>query len=222
MLPVPPTPLRRRAPIPARPLRRAALAAALAGCLCLAARAEPTAPDRSRDAQTPQVQPRVQPQVQWSPTETLPLVEWRRSLFRGRDAGPRMALFADGRLRVHVPAFMKGAGDFEARLSPQELRTILEKMLSVSTAESSAEQAPASPRLVGASAAETSIELRLDAYASPLETTPPRSLHVQWELRGAEPRSASTATDLELARRADQVLSDLRTHPALRPVEVEP
>jgi hypothetical protein len=43
----------------------------------------------------------------------------------GDDRGPSLTIFGDGRMVAHYPLYMKRAGDYEARLAPGELDTLL-------------------------------------------------------------------------------------------------
>ena len=43
----------------------------------------------------------------------------------GDDRGPSLTIFGDGRMVAHYPIYMKRAGDYEARLAPGELDTLL-------------------------------------------------------------------------------------------------
>jgi hypothetical protein len=44
---------------------------------------------------------------------------------RDEDPGPSMTLHGDGRVRVHVPHYMKNAGDYELRLAPGETTALV-------------------------------------------------------------------------------------------------
>jgi hypothetical protein len=43
----------------------------------------------------------------------------------GDDRGPSLTIYGDGRMVAHYPLYMKRAGDYEARLAPGELDTLL-------------------------------------------------------------------------------------------------
>lgn len=45
-----------------------------------------------------------------------------------RDPMPRLRIFADGRVRVYYPAYMKRAGEYELSLSPVELQELLQTL----------------------------------------------------------------------------------------------
>lgn len=51
----------------------------------------------------------------------VPGIEWD-------DSTPRLRVYADGRVVVHYPVFMKKAGDYEAKLSRSELETLLTRL----------------------------------------------------------------------------------------------
>jgi len=58
-----------------------------------------------------------------SPADSLPIIEYYRniSMLKEQDALPMLQVYADGRVRVHTPAYMKNAGDYEYQLSQAEL-----------------------------------------------------------------------------------------------------
>lgn len=58
-----------------------------------------------------------------SPADSLPIIEYYRnfSMLKEQDALPMLQVYADGRVRVHTPAYMKNAGDYEYQLSQPEL-----------------------------------------------------------------------------------------------------
>ncbi|MEO1083685.1 MAG: hypothetical protein AAFY88_05535 [Acidobacteriota bacterium] len=53
-----------------------------------------------------------------------PLVTWQQELIRADDAGPRLAVDAQGRVEAHIPVFLRGAGAYAFDLSPDELSTL--------------------------------------------------------------------------------------------------
>lgn len=50
-----------------------------------------------------------------------PLVAWRQQVLKIDDPGRSLEVDAAGRVTVHVPAYMTGAGDFVFELDPEEL-----------------------------------------------------------------------------------------------------
>ncbi|MEM8993522.1 MAG: hypothetical protein AAGF23_01895 [Acidobacteriota bacterium] len=58
------------------------------------------------------------------PAGATPLVTWQQELIRSGDGGPRLAVGAQGRVELHVPAFLRGAGTFAFELTPDELATL--------------------------------------------------------------------------------------------------
>jgi len=58
-----------------------------------------------------------------SPADSLPIIEYYRniSMLKEQDAQPMLQVYADGRVRVHTPVYMKNAGDYEYQLSQAEL-----------------------------------------------------------------------------------------------------
>ena len=56
-----------------------------------------------------------------------PVIEYTlvHHLLRAGDPEPLLRIYADGRVRVHLPTYMKRAGDYELHLSPEQLNELV-------------------------------------------------------------------------------------------------
>ncbi len=156
---------------------------------------------------------------------SAPVLEFteRFGLVGNADPGPRVRVFADGRVEIHVPHYMKRAGDWELRLTRRELRTLLRQLIDRGVAEFDASRvrerlraAREAERRAGAlfevhDASTTEIELRLERY-QPRDRTKSeiRGLRrgIRWRaLRSDARRHAGIREVADLAAAQEQLLA---------------
>ncbi len=67
------------------------------------------------------------PQFQYSTQASTPIIEYTlvHEMLAEPDTEPLLRIYGDGRVHVHVPAYMKNSGDFEIQLSRNELDTLV-------------------------------------------------------------------------------------------------
>lgn len=146
-----------------------------------------------------------------------------------RDGVPRLRLYGDGRLLVHVPRYWRGAGDYELRLPPAELDRLLVFVAERLAFFDEARVEKARSRLLAAHREKggelryssdptlTRIEVRLDGLrqAGPMAPTiRPLVRHVQWLDLAEEARIYSELPGLaklaEVAERLQVLTEDPR------------
>jgi len=163
-----------------------------------------------------------------------PIVEYRQSLpLLGKMATqPVMKVFADGRVQVHKPMFMKQPGDYEYTLSPAELLALIQGLIKdgmvdfdetkVMRARQAAEDARRKRgELYAVSDAEiTTIQLNLDSYQSSIFAPVQAVINKQlrWQNLETDARRFRGITALQGLEHAVQTLNGLRQHPAMRKV----
>lgn len=67
------------------------------------------------------------PLFQYSTQASAPLIEYNlmHEMLAEPDAEPLLRIYGDGRVHVHIPAYMKKAGDYEIKLSSSELDALV-------------------------------------------------------------------------------------------------
>jgi len=67
------------------------------------------------------------PQFQYSTQASTTVIEYNlvQEMLAQPDAEPLLRIYGDGRVHVHVPAYMKNAGDYEIQLNRNELDAIV-------------------------------------------------------------------------------------------------
>ena len=146
------------------------------------------------------------------------------------DPGPRVSLFGGGRVEVHVPAYLKGAGDFELELGPAALRAFVADLIDLGLVDFDPAAARAAIRARETGAAElfessdpstSEFRLELESFSAPGRAPGTVRKQIRWVgLSEAAERhpEAPGLRRLELAR---QRFEAFRTHPDLRAVEPE-
>jgi len=69
----------------------------------------------------------VLPQFQYSSQASTPIIQYNlvHDMIAEPDAEPLLRIYGDGRVHVHIPAYMKNAGEFEIWLSRNELNAVI-------------------------------------------------------------------------------------------------
>ena len=131
------------------------------------------------------------PRIQYSLTQEKPLIEYERRMTNAPGSGPKLSLYADGRLEVVFPPFLKKAGQYETRLLPGEAERLLENLLrGPLTERPTQENQPPSPTSTASSTSKilspggsvSWIQIRLDGFAAD-SRSPLRPLDRQWKVR---------------------------------------
>lgn len=67
------------------------------------------------------------PLFQYSTQASAPLIEYnlKHEMLAEPDAEPLLRIYGDGQVHVHIPAYMKKAGDYEIKLSRSELDALV-------------------------------------------------------------------------------------------------
>lgn len=143
------------------------------------------------------------------------------------DPGPWVEVYADGRVAVHFPPYMRRAGDYELRLDRGALRRLVASQLARGVAEFDAEAVRARsrelarerglaagsqrPELFSAADAEVSrFELRLGSYRAPGRgAQAPFSKQISWRGLAAHARHYPEIAALAELARARRELLDL-------------
>ena len=65
-----------------------------------------------------------------SPADSLPIIEYSRnvSMLEDQDIQPMLKVYADGRVHVHMPDYMKKAGDYEYQLPQSEIVALVRSL----------------------------------------------------------------------------------------------
>lgn len=155
--------------------------------------------------------------IEYSNSPDAPIVEYDIESMIGRaDLTPRLRIYGDGRVRVHYPAYMTTAGEYEMKLSEAEVAALLRDLhdngamsfdeKAVDQARRAAESARAARAQSSGEALEyrsdvatTIIRIRLDAYRSSA--------------------AAEMQTDLRKEIRCADLQHDASAHPEITPLQ---
>ncbi|MFQ5699207.1 MAG: hypothetical protein ACE5IL_13100 [Myxococcota bacterium] len=89
------------------------------------------------------------------------------------DPIPLLRIYADGLAKVHVPAYMRGSGDYRLRLDPLRLRTLVRELLSAGVMDLDDRQVRRHRRRLGT---------RRDAAGLPRRRTDPATVRIELRL----------------------------------------
>lgn len=119
------------------------------------------------------------------------VAEYREEI--GGLAGPQgvrsVRIHAGGHVEVRIPAYMKGAGDYEAELTPAELRSFVAELIRLGLADFDPERARAALRQAQKASAElfessdpsiSEFRLELAGYTRPGAVRRPLQQKVRW------------------------------------------
>ena len=70
------------------------------------------------------------PQFEYSANTSTPVIEYtlNHEMLAEPDAEPLLRVYGNGRVHVHVPVYMKNAGDYELQLNRNELDTLVSSL----------------------------------------------------------------------------------------------
>lgn len=144
-----------------------------------------------------------------------PVLTVEQRLQDGPHPGPRLSLWADGRLQVHRPPYMKHAGDSLAMLPGDEVVALLARLdaLDLSDLVASGRQQAEEARITSPGAAQTTIRRRSAENASTMRWTLPLQTFKWRFLRRGADHEARRLADL------DGLVMSLFNHPELRALE---
>jgi len=173
------------------------------------------------------------PQFQYSTQASTPIIEYNlvHDMIAEPDAEPLLRIYGDGRVHVHVPAYMKNAGDFELQLNRNELDTLV-RMLSQdgvidfdhSSARGNLDRLNAQRRATTGTlwevsdVTETVIKVNLDRYQRNPASIPVNGMkkRFSWKMLQQDARRYPESAAIQRAAASARILHAVIQHPDLK------
>lgn len=157
----------------------------------------------------------VTPKVEVSRRADVAVVVYREVIgeIAGPDRGPTLTVFGNGRVVAHYPVYMKRAGDWERRLSRQELDALLASLAGNGVLDFDAPTVRAATR-----AAEASTRARARAAGRPIalvEVSDPSTTIIEMTVERYVPATPGARAATDVAKRV--AWTGLRTDAAEHP-----
>lgn len=174
-----------------------------------------------------------QPRFRFAPDAVEPVIEYAevQEMLAAPDPAPLLRVYGDGRAHVHLPEYMKRAGDYELRLPPAELNTLIRSLAQDGiidfdpvAVEQARQQAIAQQRASAGTlsaisdATETVITVRLDEYQRGPAAAPILKLNKRfaWKNLEQDARRFPQSQALQRAAAGQQRLRALLARPDLQ------
>lgn len=174
-----------------------------------------------------------QPRFRFSTDAVEPIIEYVEvhEMLAAPDPAPLLRVYGDGRVHVHLPVYMKRAGDYELHLPPAELNALIRSLAQDGiidfdpvAVEQGRQQAIAQQRATAGTlsaisdATETVITVRLDEYQSAPAAAPILKLNRRfaWKNLEQDARRFPQAQAIQRAAAGQQRLRALLARPDLR------
>lgn len=167
-----------------------------------------------------------------------PVIEYglHHHMLAEQDPAPLLRIYADGRVHVHRPLYMKQAGDYEFKLSPLELTGLIRSLaldgvidFDRTRVEDRKQASEAQRRAAGqyfeiSDTTETVITLRLAEYRQPGTAVPVQGLarQVRWPNLDNDSRRYPDLPEIQGLATASARLHALLDDTRLRPVPAPP
>ena len=169
------------------------------------------------------------PLIEYLADPQHPVVAWSERIgeIDDPDPGPSVRVLGDRRLLVHVPHYMRGAGDYSAQLSQAEMDGLLRSLIGRDLLEFDEEATRLQKRTVGAFAPATNVSdrsqsefvVRLERFraAGPGGRTILRvHKRIRWSGLRSDARLYPELAALQNLALAERELRALMDHPGLR------
>jgi hypothetical protein len=174
-----------------------------------------------------------EPRFRFAPDAVEPIIEYVevQEMLAAPDPEPLLRVYGDGRVHVHLPVYMKRAGDYELRLLPAELNALIRSLAQDGiidfdpvVVEQGRQQAIAQQRATAGTlsaisdATETVITVRLDEYQRSPAAAPVLKLNRRfaWKNLEQDARRFPQSQALQGAAAGQQRLRALLARPDLR------
>jgi hypothetical protein len=171
--------------------------------------------------------------VQYSRSASALVVRYVHAPGEIREADPGVSVeaYGDGRVRVHYPAYMKRAGNYEAQLSSAELDLLLETLIAAGVADfdpgvarqakqaSRARTMDEAPDLEVTDAPTTVIELHVDGFTAGGRAAGRVDRTVSWSGLQFDAQQFPSVDALQGLAAAERALQALQMHPALERID---
>lgn len=175
----------------------------------------------------------LQPVFHFSASSAEPVIEYNlvHGMLASPDPVPLLRIYGDGRAHVHIPAYMKGAGDFELLLKPAELNNLLRQLadngivgfdhaavMQEKHRLEASRRAATGEMFYISDATDTVINIRLEQYQRTQSS--PRIVelneHFSWRNLRQDARRFPASSPITRAAAAANMLNELCTHPGLQ------
>ena len=173
------------------------------------------------------------PQFQYSAQASTPIIEYnlKHEMLAEPDAEPLLRVYGNGRVHVHIPAYMKNAGDYEIQLKRNELDALVlalsqdgvidfdHRSNHENLSRLKAQRRVTTGRLWHVSdVTETVIDVNLDRYQRDPASIPVNGLrkHFSWKSLQLDARRYPESTAIQRAATSARMLHALTQHPDLK------
>ena len=165
-----------------------------------------------------------------------PIIEYRRqySMLADQDKQPLLQVFADGRVHVHFPAYMKKSGDYQYQLSRAELVALIRKLSSQGVMDFDSAKATREKQLHDqkmrvstgelhyiSDSVETELVVRLQDYQKNASTQKQANFNKQlrWKNLEHDARRYKNNRAIQSAAAGVSELNKMLQHPAMRKMQ---
>ncbi len=177
--------------------------------------------------------PGLRPVFQYSASSSEPVIEYNvvNHMLAQQDPVPLLRIYGNGRVHVHIPAYMKRAGDYELTMSSVELNELLRQLaddgildFDPAAAKQEKQQLKAARRAASgelfhaSDASDSHINIKLAQYQRSAASPRISSFSRQFRWRNLEfdAKNIPESVVIRKAANAEAILRMLCAHPALQ------